>query len=50
MSITLLSILFLKLKGLVKKKAHLVKNIVSGTLEATKDEIKLKLSVDHKNI
>lgn len=37
-----------KIKGISEEKAHLVKNIVSGTLEATKDEIKLKLSVDHK--
>lgn len=37
-----------KIKGISEEKAHLIKNIVSGTLEATKDEIKLKLSVDHK--
>ncbi len=37
-----------KIKGISEEKVHLVKNIVSGTLEATKDEIKLKLSVDHK--
>lgn len=37
-----------KIKGISEEKAHLIKNIVSGTLEATKDEIKIKLSVDRK--